>query len=441
MKIPLSLHREYVPSWGIFEGIREFLQEALDARDEGFKTEIKFLPSEKVRIIVEDKILDREALLLGYSTKRNNQNLRGQHGEGFKLAMLVLTRCGYTVWIKTGGEIWKPKFEKSAQFKTDTLVVETSKAPKAFSGTQIEVRGVTKEDWEIIRPCFLDLIHIDDDEVITVPHRGRVLKGERFADRLYVGGIFVQNLKEGYSYGFDVHPAHLKLDRDRRTADSFYARWEIRELLRLAFNREQVEVADVFDLIEAGKGEAKAFENDYGKSELGKAIADEFERRYGENAVPVNSIGEAHDIEHFGKRAVVTNKAIQKVIANNLGDLAVRKLEFGREATFVQLDELTAGERAILDSAVRLINSVYAEFSIDLVQVVEFADDKTNALFNKESKVTQIARRQLASYGSTIVSLSHEASHQWGGDDGSLQHDSVQKTFIARVIDILIDTV
>lgn len=441
MKIPLSLHRDYVPSWGIFEGIREFLQEALDARDEGYKTEIKFLPSEKVRIKVEDKTLDREALLLGYSTKRNNEDLRGQHGEGFKLAMLVLTRMGKEVWIKTGDEVWKPKFEKSAQFQTDTLVVETTKTQTPIDGTQIEVRGVTKEEWDIIRPCFLDLLTIPEEDIISVPYYGRVLRGDEFADRLYVGGIFVQNLKENYSYGFDLLPRCVKLDRDRRAADRWDVQWQVRTLLRASFSQEKISAEHVLDLIEADQGEARAFESDYGSSDLGKAIAEEFEKRYGEGAVPVNSVGEAQDVEHFGKRGIITNKAIQKVIANNLGELEVRKREFGQQFTFVQLHELTAGERAVLDSAIRLLSAVYDKFTIDQVQVVEFVDETIMATYESQTNIIRLARKQLSSYGQTIVSLAHEVAHQWGADDGQFAHETVKEEFIARVIDVLIDTV
>lgn len=54
--------------------------------------------------------LKPEALDLGHSSKRGNSNLTGCHGEGLKLAALVMSRNGYSVKIATANSHWSFSF-------------------------------------------------------------------------------------------------------------------------------------------------------------------------------------------------------------------------------------------------------------------------------------------------------------------------------------------
>ena len=68
----LSLSMDYVPKWSYKEGIREFLQNALDQYDEdpSNKMSISYDESRSVLSIMNEKsILEIKTLLLGVSEK------------------------------------------------------------------------------------------------------------------------------------------------------------------------------------------------------------------------------------------------------------------------------------------------------------------------------------------------------------------------------------
>ncbi len=54
--------------------------------------------------------LSKESLDLGVSSKRSNRNMAGAHGEGFKVASLVMVREGYPVRYESSKFYWRFKF-------------------------------------------------------------------------------------------------------------------------------------------------------------------------------------------------------------------------------------------------------------------------------------------------------------------------------------------
>src|SRR6266498_583550 len=51
-------------------------------------------------------VLSPSSLALGFTTKTDKDHLAGGHGEGFKLAALVMLRAGYAVHIAASGFYW-----------------------------------------------------------------------------------------------------------------------------------------------------------------------------------------------------------------------------------------------------------------------------------------------------------------------------------------------
>ena len=90
---PLSLTRGYVVSWGLREAVREIIQNALDSdSDFGYA-----IDGDTLTVISRYASLSPQTLLLGSSNKGGDISSIGQFGEGYKLALLVLTRDGLPV--------------------------------------------------------------------------------------------------------------------------------------------------------------------------------------------------------------------------------------------------------------------------------------------------------------------------------------------------------
>src|SRR5688572_23444582 len=91
--VELTINPGYVKDWGIWEAVREFVQNGLDSHDNGFHLSIERGGGESktVRIRNVGTTLDRRTLLLGASDKDGTLE-RGKFGEGYKLGLLTLSR-------------------------------------------------------------------------------------------------------------------------------------------------------------------------------------------------------------------------------------------------------------------------------------------------------------------------------------------------------------
>lgn len=225
----LTLVRSYVARWGMVEAVRELLQNALDS-DSPFVYEFRVGedmdgPTVSLKLNSEFAKLTPRHLLLGSTSKADNKDAIGSFGEGFKIALLVLTRLGYEVEIQNGDRRWRPAFEYNKRYKDELLVVHEDAWPYASDpGLTFWVHGLTTDD---VRQIQESCLRMQDDigEVCTVP-LGRILLEQ--PGKLYVGGLFV--CTTDLHYGYDIRPEHMKLERDRQTVSSFDLRWATKEM-------------------------------------------------------------------------------------------------------------------------------------------------------------------------------------------------------------------
>lgn len=159
--IALSLHENYAPSWKVWEGVRELVQNchdgALQAAPagclrwvaeepgscssftcavEGHGSEtvarISYHPDQQRLILVNnDTGLQRKALLLGNSEKAESQQVVGQFGEGMKVGTLALLREGRCVEMRTRSEHWRWIRRVDEQFGVRVLTVAVSSRAEA----------------------------------------------------------------------------------------------------------------------------------------------------------------------------------------------------------------------------------------------------------------------------------------------------------------------
>lgn len=208
----LPLSRDYVRHWGVVEAVREICQNAIDS-ESPFEYSIGdgFLS-----ITSRFAKLEPKTLLLGTTSKADATDKIGSFGEGYKIAMLVLTRENRKLTIFNGDLTWTPSFKMNKHFQEEILTIKESNYPEGRG------KGLT----------FLieDLSQSDIDQIIDMNMSmwksiGNVIEttyGQILIDhpgKLFVAGLFVCNTE--FKFGYNVKPEFLKLERDRQTVSTF----------------------------------------------------------------------------------------------------------------------------------------------------------------------------------------------------------------------------
>lgn len=99
-KYELTISTGYVPSWTYVEAVRELFQNAID--NERINPDNKMLfeyKMGKLSICNKTSKLTLDSLLIGNSTKRDDERTIGEHGEGYKIAIMILLREGKNVTV------------------------------------------------------------------------------------------------------------------------------------------------------------------------------------------------------------------------------------------------------------------------------------------------------------------------------------------------------
>ena len=117
----LTLTPNYVSDWTFNDALRELIQNGTDQEvlDKENKFQIIYNGKEKtLRLVNQKSVLKINTLLLGRSSKANNEDTVGQFGEGYKIAALVLNRLGktFTIYNNEKGEIWESRFKNSEKW-------------------------------------------------------------------------------------------------------------------------------------------------------------------------------------------------------------------------------------------------------------------------------------------------------------------------------------
>ncbi len=219
----LPLSREYVRHWGLLEAIRELIQNAIDS-DSPFEYAFE---GDTITITSRFTTLDPRTLILGSTSKAGQADKIGSFGEGYKIALLVLARLGKCVFVQNGDKMWRPSFVDSEQFGGEVFCIhEEDLLPALTTGTGLEfmVADLSTEEQEAIRSTCLMMQRPMMDVIGT--SRGSILPSR--PGKLYIGGLFVCDTK--LTYGYDVLPQHLALERDRKTVDGFDLNWLIKDM-------------------------------------------------------------------------------------------------------------------------------------------------------------------------------------------------------------------
>lgn len=216
----LSLSKNYVSSWTAVDAIKELLQNAIDS-ESPFEYRID---GEKLTIISRHASLSARQLVLGETSKSDRKDAIGQHGEGFKLALLVLLREEYTVWVQNDGVQWTPYFDLSKSFGVEVLHIEET--PLQCVGLEFVIDGISAETMQEVRQSCLLLQDSDPDAEVIEVKQGFILAAH--PGKLYVGGLYICETQ--MTFGYNVRPQYLKLERDRKTVGTFDLQWLTKDM-------------------------------------------------------------------------------------------------------------------------------------------------------------------------------------------------------------------
>lgn len=216
----LPLSRDYVRHWGLAEAVKELLQNAIDS-DSPF--EYSFGDG-CLTITSRYSQLNVRTLVLGATSKADAADKIGSFGEGYKIALLVLTRLGKRVSVLNGDRLWLPHFRSSEVFDAEVFAINDDLSTEPNNGVVFQINDLSEQEQDAIRQSCLMMQPPMTDVIGTT--RGMILPSR--PGKLYVGGLFVCNTK--LVYGYDVLPEYLRLERDRKTVDGFDLKWLVKDM-------------------------------------------------------------------------------------------------------------------------------------------------------------------------------------------------------------------
>lgn len=252
----ITISPNYVNNWGIKEAIREILQNAIDGETNGYPKDVNYSNN---RLSISNKGISLLAkdLILGCSSKDDQDGMIGKYGEGFKLALIVLLRKGMSVEIENCSKIWKPSFKVSDKFGTQVLNIEEYTGDSNNDYLIFNIEPVDNQLYE----SLLDYFPCIDDNFGKVVNcdNGQILLDRRFKGKMYVEGLYVQT-DDNFQYGYNFNSDVVELDRDRKainyyelralTAQSIITAEECNKEIFDAISESYVDVRDIKEVID-----------------------------------------------------------------------------------------------------------------------------------------------------------------------------------------------
>ena len=322
-KYELTISTGYVPDWTYVEAVRELFQNAIDNESVNPENEMDIIhDGDKLKISNKTSKLTLDSLLLGSSTKRDDKRTIGQHGEGYKIAFMVLLREGKNVTVQNYGanEIWNTKLVNSRRYNGSQVVqIEVDKAPvwKKVPNNDLTIIVDDIDDKEYEEIVNANLFLQDDLDASEKTSSGRVLFGDDNKGKIFVKGLYVSTVNSmGLHYGYDFDTDGIKLDRDRKLVDSFNISWYASRIWgELAKYDKYAET--IKDLVKENAPDVNYLASSYiDQNRLGYVadlLVDDYKEQYGDNFYPVDSDSDYREAKRSGLNPVYLTSSIKNV--------------------------------------------------------------------------------------------------------------------------------
>lgn len=395
--VNLNLTSTYAEHWGIWEGVRELVQNWHDAClcqidasarlsvEGSLSTELvagdvgRISWGEALQLVNEGASIDRTALVLGFSKKSMHRATIGAFGEGLKVGALALIRAGMEVTVTSDRESWKFALVPHGEVSILTVRATKRRGPRRVT---VEVRGLERSTWLSFGTRFLFLCRADADSTFTTTAGSLLLEPSR-AGQLFVRGVFIAKL-ENMVAGVDL--ADCALDRDRATSlrredvEHLAASLWLRAIAECHDERRRSLVARYFELLSSHDADIAARHAAfYVDSDVARELADLWFETHGDAAVPVCA-SDARDVLDKLKAArtsyaiVDAPKALTDILRAVPG--VVKKpsqvlKELDVPEVPVAYASLSPDERFVLDQAASLAHRAMNKEVLSSVDVVE----------------------------------------------------------------------
>lgn len=326
-RFDLGMSINYCPTWGVVESVREFFQNAHDEEIVNPENKMYFgydKDSKTLRIGNKNGRLTTNTLLLGQSSKRDNSETIGQHGEGYKVATVVLLRNGkgVKVYNRADKEVWTAKTIKSRRYQADVVVFDIEKVSifKSIPDHDLifEISGIDEDEYNAIVDSNLFLQDLREGEDYITSNPGyplttrmcKVLTGEKHAGKLFVGGLYVTTSKYA-KYGYDFAPGLVKLDRDRGFIDGIDLQFLTAKVISATGDTELINEAKNFwdgSYFKYYLSSYKSIFDNSSYAEMFDKSYQEFLDENGEDAIPVQTTDDFNRLSRNGFNPVLVEE-------------------------------------------------------------------------------------------------------------------------------------
>lgn len=317
----LTISTKYVPDWTYIDAFRELFQNAIDNEQVNPQNKMCFkYNGDTITISNKTSKLDVSSLLLGSTTKADSKNTIGQHGEGYKIAFMVLLRIGKGIKVYNYGnrEVWDVKLVKSRRFSGElvpVVIVNKEYFWKSVPDNDltIEVSNISSDEYESIK---LKNLHLRNDiKYLGESIYGKIIANTEEKGNIYVKGLYVCNLAD-FKYGYSFEPEYIKLDRDRKLVSDFNASWNTSKIWSEVVNKDTTKESLLEYLLENTYKDIEYIKSVEVSSniDLGKRMLILFKNRYGTESIPVINNSEMELARKAGYKPIIVGKAYYNLI-------------------------------------------------------------------------------------------------------------------------------
>jgi hypothetical protein len=303
----LNLTKNYCNHWGIWEAIREILQNGSDQARKNPDNILSINYDEKnQKLIISNKesILERDTILLGGTNKDDDDEMTGNYGEGYKIALLIFEKLNKRTVIKNYArkERWTTTFNKEKKYNNKpVLKIKIQKhiiKTVPDNNLSFEIEGITKEEWSIVNEKYLPLR--GEYEKFTSLKGDEILLDKDLKGKVFINGLFVEDLGDKFEYGYNLTAKTMKLDRDRQSVKGYDFNSITANLMCEYANKGGAE--KIADAIENKSSEVVTMSFGFNHS---KGLSQELKKRFieknGEDSFPVTTQKEMEYINRLSR--------------------------------------------------------------------------------------------------------------------------------------------